>query len=92
MYTQDPQKAEFQVRVTLYDTVNHWFFGSTWIGPLILAEDVLENRIKVAYNEVITKIALVLLVYEQYYLLTNRREGITRAAGFGFTCIDMQAS
>lgn len=32
--TVDPKEIEFQLRITFFDTVNKYFYGSTWLGPV----------------------------------------------------------
>ena len=48
---QSTDSAEFQVLVTFYDAANNWFFGSTWKGPLLPANDIIGGKAKIVLNE-----------------------------------------
>ena len=45
------ESTEFQILVTFYDAANNWFFGSTWKGPLVPANDIIGGKAKVTLNE-----------------------------------------
>lgn len=49
MVTSD---VEFQLRLTLYDTANRCFFGSTWLGPYFPGSVKENGRHTVIWDEV----------------------------------------
>lgn len=46
---------EFQIRVTLYDAANKYFFGSTWLGAYLPWRKMDDGRAKILCNEVMMK-------------------------------------
>ena len=46
------EEIDLQLRITFYDAANNYFFGSTWIGPILKSEIVSPGKHIVEHREV----------------------------------------